>query len=219
MFGPDLDGVRGPELQCLLEPELVGVDSDHPRRPPEAGGEDGGEADGSGADHRDGVARAHAAGQDADLVAGGQRVGQEDRLLVRDVLGQVVQRGVRVGHAHGLGLGAVDQVPEDPADAADRLAVGGHVALAVLAASALGDGRHQDPVADLERADGVADLGDRADRLVAQDAASVTAGTSPARMCRSVPQMVVVSTRTTTSVGSWIAASGTSSQDFLPGPW
>src|ERR1700722_19624149 len=48
---------------------------------------------------------------------------------------------------------------------------------------------------------------------------SVTAATSPWRMCRSVPQIVVVSTRTTTSVGSWIAASGTSSQAFLPGPW
>ena len=113
----------------------------------------------------------HATGQDPDLVPGGQRVGQEDRLLVRHVLGQVVQRGVRVGHPHGLGLGAVDQVPEDPADAADGLAVRGHVALAVLAPSAARDGRHQDPVADLERADGVADRRDRADRLVAEDAA------------------------------------------------
>jgi hypothetical protein len=31
---------------------------------------------------------------------------------------------------------------------------------------------------------------------------SVTVGTSPLRMCRSVPQMVVVSTWTITSVGS-----------------
>src|SRR5690349_2322866 len=38
-------------------------------------------------------------------------------------------------------------------------------------------------------------------------------------MCRSVPQIVVVSTRTTTSVGSWTVASGTSSQALLPGPW
>src|SRR5689334_388298 len=48
---------------------------------------------------------------------------------------------------------------------------------------------------------------------------SVTAATSPCRMCRSVPQIVVVSTRTTTSVGSWTVASGTSSQALLPGPW
>src|ERR687894_239664 len=48
---------------------------------------------------------------------------------------------------------------------------------------------------------------------------SVTASTSPCRMCRSVPQIVVVSTRTTTSVGSTTAASGTSSQALLSGPW
>ena len=40
---------------------------------------------------------------------------------------------------------------------------------------------------------------------------SVTAGTSPLRMCRSVPQIVVVSTRTITSVGSMI-----SGRDLLP---
>ena len=48
---------------------------------------------------------------------------------------------------------------------------------------------------------------------------SVTAGTSPLRMCRSVPQIVVVSTRTTASVASISVGSGTSSQLFLSGPW
>ena len=43
---------------------------------------------------------------------------------------------------------------------------------------------------------------------------SVTAGTSPLRMCRSVPQMVVVSIRTTMSVGSTGFGSSTLSQDF-----
>src|ERR1700754_4958403 len=47
----------------------------------------------------------------------------------------------------------------------------------------------------------------------------VTAGKSPLRMCRSVPQMVVVSTRTTTSVGSTNCGSGTSVHDIEPGPW
>jgi hypothetical protein len=42
----------------------------------------------------------------------------------------------------------------------------------------------------------------------------VTAGTSPLRMCRSVPQIVVVSTWTTISVGSAGLGSGTVSQDF-----
>ncbi len=47
----------------------------------------------------------------------------------------------------------------------------------------------------------------------------VTAGTSPLRMCRSVPQIVVVSVRTMMSVGSTMTGSGTSSQAFWPGPW
>jgi len=47
---------------------------------------------------------------------------------------------------------------------------------------------------------------------------SVTAGTSPLRMCRSVPQ-IVAATATITSVGSMILGSGTSSHAFRPGPW
>ena len=48
---------------------------------------------------------------------------------------------------------------------------------------------------------------------------SVTAGTSPLRMCRSVPQIVTASTRTMASVSSTIVGLGTSSQALRPGPW
>src|ERR1700759_4323101 len=48
---------------------------------------------------------------------------------------------------------------------------------------------------------------------------SVTAATSPGGVWGSVPQIGVGSTRTTTSVGSVMAASGTSSQALRPGPW
>ena len=48
---------------------------------------------------------------------------------------------------------------------------------------------------------------------------SVTAGTSPLRMCRSVPQMVTASTRTIASVSLTIVGLGTSSHAFWPGPW
>src|SRR6478609_4364988 len=48
---------------------------------------------------------------------------------------------------------------------------------------------------------------------------AATAGTSPLRMCRSVPQMVVVSILTMTSVACSIFGSGTSSQALMPGPW
>src|SRR5436190_19287345 len=48
---------------------------------------------------------------------------------------------------------------------------------------------------------------------------SVTAGTSPFRMCRSVPQMVTASTRTMASVSASMVGFGTSSHALLPGPW
>lgn len=46
-----------------------------------------------------------------------------------------------------------------------------------------------------------------------------TSGTSPLRMCRSVPQMVTASTRTIASVASWIPGSATSSHADFPEPW
>src|SRR5580658_4854206 len=42
--------------------------------------------------------------------------------------------------------------------------------------------------------------------------------TSPFKMCRSEPQIVVASTRTMTSPSSWLTGSGTSFQVFDPGP-
>src|SRR5579884_1055855 len=48
---------------------------------------------------------------------------------------------------------------------------------------------------------------------------SATSGTSPPRMCRSVPQIVTASTRTITSVVSTRSGSGTTCQERLPGPW
>src|SRR5271165_7686930 len=154
--GPGLDRVGGAELQGLGETELVGVDRDDPRGAPEAGGKDRAESDRARADDGYGVARADSAGQDADFVARGQRVGQEDGLFVGDAFGYRIERGVGVGYAHQLSLGAVDEVSEDPADAADGVAVRGHPALAVLAATAFGDGGDQDAVADGEPAHGVA---------------------------------------------------------------
>ena len=48
---------------------------------------------------------------------------------------------------------------------------------------------------------------------------SLTVATSPFRMWRSVPQMVVVTIRTTASVGCRTTGWAFSSHAFLPGPW
>jgi hypothetical protein len=47
---------------------------------------------------------------------------------------------------------------------------------------------------------------------------SATVGTSPRRMCRSVPQIVTASTLMIASVGSVSSGSGTVSQSFFPAP-
>jgi len=44
-------------------------------------------------------------------------------------------------------------------------------------------------------------------------------GTSPLRMCRSVPQIVVLTILTTASVGAAISGIGRSSMAFFPGAW
>ena len=82
---------------------------------------------------------------------------------LRDLVDGVV--GER--HARVLGLQAVDQVPEDPAAAAEALTVA--ALLAVAAAPARAHARHQHAVAWRDRADAGADLQHGADRLVAED--------------------------------------------------
>jgi hypothetical protein len=152
-----------------LAPGWRGVDGHDRGRGVQLGAEDGGQADGAGADDRDGVAWLDAAVEDADLVAGGQDVGQVDGLLVGQVFGELVGGGVGERDAGVLGLDAVDQVPEDPAAAAQALAVLARAAEAAAAAG--GDARQQHPVALTDRADARPGLQDRTDGLVAEDPA------------------------------------------------
>ena len=105
------------------------------------------------------------------------------------------------GHPHVLGLRAVDEVAEDPAAAAQALPVA--TLAAEAARSARGDARDEDPIAGLD----VLDAGARPPRPCRRprgrgSVPSVTSGTSPFRMCRSVPQIVTASTRTIASVDS-----------------
>ena len=105
---------------------------------------------------------------------------------------------------------------EDPAAAAGAEAVA--TLLAEAAAPARGDAGNQHAVAGLERGDGVADLDDGADGLVAEDRPGWTSGTSPLRMCRSVPQIVDESMRTIASVGCSMVGIRDLVPGALPGP-
>jgi hypothetical protein len=78
--------------------------------------------------------------EDADLVAGGEDIGQHQHFLVADTLRHSMGRGVREGNTHMFGLGAVDLVSEDPTPATGALAVPAFPAEATAAARA--DARH-----------------------------------------------------------------------------
>ena len=99
----------------------------------QACGHDRGKADRARADDRDRVARLDLAVEDADLVRGREDVREEEHLLVRQLLGDLVDRRLRERDAGVLCLEAVDQVAEDPAAAAGALAV---MALTAVAAAA-----------------------------------------------------------------------------------
>jgi hypothetical protein len=104
--------------------------------------------------------------QHADLEPGREDVGQEQHLLVAEPLGNLVEAVVGEGDAGQLGLGAVDQVPENPAAAALALPV--HPLAAVLAAPAGRDAGDQHAVALAHVLDGVAGLDHRPDGLMAE---------------------------------------------------
>jgi hypothetical protein len=211
------DGHVGAELLGRLEPRVGQVDGHDVARAEQPRAGDRGQANRPGADHGDDVAGAHAAGQHADLVSGRQDVGQHEGLLVADPVRDAERGVVRVQHAGELGLGAVDRVAEDPAAAFQALPVA--ALTAELAGPAGADAGDEHAVAGDSRrtpspnSHTVPTASWRRTRLLC------TTGTSPLRMCRSVPQMVVASIRTMASPWSRISGSGTSSQAFRPGPW
>ena len=91
----------------------------------EAGGHDRGQADRPCADDRDRVTRLDPAVQHADLVGGGEDVGEEEHLLVGEFLRHLVHGSVRERDPGVLRLEPVDQVPEDPPASADAQPVAG----------------------------------------------------------------------------------------------
>jgi hypothetical protein len=120
-------------------------------------------------DHRDRVAGLDVAVEHADLVAGRQDVGEEQHLLIGHARGHLDQAGPGERDSRVLGLQPVDQVAEDPADAADLLAMRRHAPGAVAATAAVGDRRDDHLVARRQPGHGGAEFGDRADRLVAEN--------------------------------------------------
>jgi hypothetical protein len=162
------DGHVGAELQSRVESRLGQIDSDDVGRAEQPRGLDRGQADRSGADDGDRVARRYASIEHTDLIGGRHDVGEHQRGLVGDVVRQLVQRPLRERYADVLGLRAVNEVAEDPATSAEALPVAADPAVA--APPARGDAGHQHSVARRNRADRRPDLFDSAHSLVTEDA-------------------------------------------------
>ena len=163
-----VDDHVGPEHLRRFETALGQVDRDDVARAEQPSAHDGGEADGARAHDGDDVARLHMAVEHADLVAGGEDVGEHQDLFVGHAGGDRIRGVVGERHPHELGLRAVDEVAEDPATAADALPVAGFAAEAARAARR--DARHEHAIARLHVLHRSADGFDRADGLVAEDA-------------------------------------------------
>jgi hypothetical protein len=158
-------------VQALLD--RVDADDQRGALQPRAGGR--AEADRALGEDGDGVADLHVGGL-GGRDAGRRDVGEQDAVLVAEIVGDLGQVGLRVGDAEEVGLDAVGGVAQPPA--ADHLpfvvragALGAVSVLAVEAAAARGDGADQHALADLVADDGGAELVDDADRLVADDPA------------------------------------------------
>jgi hypothetical protein len=123
---------------------------------------------GPGTDDCDDVCGTHRSVEHADLVGGGQDIGQHQHLLVADAVGNLVRRTVGERYPDVFGLRAVDQVAEDPAASPQALAV---CALpAIPAATARRDARDKHPVTDCHPLQGRPDLDDGAHGFVSKHA-------------------------------------------------
>src|SRR5206468_3509630 len=152
-----------------IEPRVRLVDGHDVRGAVEPRAHDGRQPDGPSTDYGDDIPGRHLPVEHADLVTGRQDVGQHEQGLVTDAGGRRIRRCIRKRHAHILRLRAVDQVAEDPATAAETLTV---VALATESTRAAGgDAGHQHLVANAYVLHAGAHFFDRANGLVAEDAA------------------------------------------------
>ena len=215
-----------PQLKRALETALVVVDDDDLARAcTERAVKTAASPIGPAPTIADRVARLDPAGEYADLVRlVGRMSARNSTCSSRELRRHLVGRRVGERDAGVLGLHAVDDVAEDPAAAAGAEAVAAARGSTLQRPQAvMHDARTRSPSVEVVTASPISTTVPTASwpRIVPGS----TSGTSPLRMCRSVPQMVTASTRITTSVGPSIPASGTSStypepldRDTPPGP-
>ena len=218
ILAPVVDDHVGAEPLGRVQAAVGEVDGDDVRRAVEAGAHDGRQADGAGAHHGDDVAGLDVTVQHADLVArsgGCRRASATPRRRPRQGRGRSSCRRTapgrtRPGCRRSCGRGSTRRRPGTA-----RSGLRGRTGTCRRSTRTRpAPGRRcwtrftprptcsTVPTASWPRM-----------------RPAVTAGTSPLRMCRSVPQIVVASTRTMASVSATSSGLGTSSHDERPGPW
>src|SRR5690554_1635931 len=124
-------------------------------------------SDGAGADDGDCVPQFDFAVESANLVSCGQDVAEHHRSSRVHACSQGIQAVVGMGDAYILGLGAIDQMPQNPAAIP---AMGIDAALTVVATPAGGDAGNQHLVANLDVTYAVTHFFDHSDAFVAESA-------------------------------------------------
>jgi len=164
----------GAELGGLVDTVRVDVDRDDLGRSVEAGGGHDRQAHRTCADDGDDISGGDVAVLHADLKAGGQDVAEQHAVFIGDAWVQLVEGRLGEWNAYEVGLRAIDQVTEDPADTTGAFvgeAMRIESLLAELAMSAGADAGDHDPVADGQIRDRAAELGDHTHTFVTEDAA------------------------------------------------
>lgn len=192
---------RGRGTKALGDAEAVVVDIDHDDFGwyKELRGEQGCKPDRSGVNDGDTAPGLDFPVELPALEAGGQNVAEHhQRLFVRANRNRVQAR-IGIRNAHELGLRAIDAVAEDPS-------AGSAVRIHALAIST------RSPTLKLVTPAPTASITPTPSwpRMVP----SLQVATSPLRMCRSVPQIVVLMIFTSASVGAWSAGLARSSRRF-----
>ena len=211
-------GVDGLGAELLGAGQAVGdhVDGEDPRRPVELGALQGEHADRPEPDHHDGVARGDVGALRAE-VAGGEDVGEQHGLLVGDALGDLDDR--RVGRRHGDRLGlAAGQLERG----AEHLGAGvaAHADVARPAGRSRGRSRSRPTRCTRSPLPTVVTALPTSSTVPTNSWPRCTPGIviGPWYRCRSLPQMAVRSTRSSSPSGPGTPASGTSSTGDVPLP-
>ena len=210
-----VDNNRRPELFGDTETVVIKIDNDDVCRGIELRCQERRKADRSGTDNRHRITWIDGAFEHAALIACGQNIAEHHHGILVRAIGNGIKTCIGIRNADKLGLGSINSVAQNPSPCSQwegmpRLQYS-HFAHAVMQ-----EIKTRSPLQNLLTP--VPTSSTTPIPSCPRIRPSATEAKSPFRMCRSVPQIVVLVIRTTASVTSRSAGFGTSSKFFFPGP-